>query len=86
MAMSRISRYRGDGRAHFHHEHHRVLDDGDRIQLDERLLDRAPQNRRIEQRTRVRQLLGNQFGRVLAGNRSVGGAGTGMFSSTVGHG
>jgi hypothetical protein len=35
---------RGERGAHFHHEHHGVLHQRDRIQLDERILGRPAQN------------------------------------------
>ena len=48
-------------RAHLDHEHHRVLHQRARIQLDERIADGALDDRRIEQRARARRLLGNQI-------------------------
>jgi hypothetical protein len=51
----------GDGGAHFDDEDHRVFQQPGGIQLDERFLRRPPDNLRIEQRARVRQLFGEQL-------------------------
>ncbi len=44
---------RGERGADLDHEHHRIFRQCDRIQLDERIDNGAPNNRRIEQRTRA---------------------------------
>ena len=56
---------RGERGAHFHHEHHRVLHQRNRVQLPEGCLDGAAHDLGIEQRPRPRQLLGKQRSRIV---------------------
>jgi uncharacterized low-complexity protein len=59
--------------AYFHHEHDGVLHHEARIQLDERVLERAPDDRRIEQGTRPRALFGHQRDGICSGRWCHGG-------------
>ena len=54
------NKYRGQQRAHFHDEHHRILRQRERIQLHERGPDGAIDDLGIEQRARPGQLLGKK--------------------------
>src|SRR5262249_51022047 len=52
--------YRSEGGAYLDHEHHRILQECDWIQLDERRTDRPPDDFRVKQRPRPYQLLGQE--------------------------
>ena len=61
VTMSRSEQNGGQQRHHFEHEHHRVLGQRARVELDEGLADRRDHDRRIEQRGRRHALA--QFSR-----------------------